>query len=355
LIKRYRFCGKERDEESGLYYYGARYYAPWCCRFVSVDPLAGDYPYYTPYQYAGNQPIISIDIDGLEGSVQNNPQNENRPIQDTRSNEGYRRPDDFRQHPGNIGDVPGSVENDDQTHIEPEKHVDNVSFAIYVAFSDQTAAVGKNDKSAKAKLVRAAYGNQQLPVEHAGIIIGDGDSGKTYYFDFGRFNASLYAQKEGKGITRSSIEMPILSTIDATFDQEGNVANSVEIVSSLVHGSDSYFDNGNYGTVEYGVYPNLNFEKMYEFTTGHGSRVFGIEGDNTFCAKFANQTIVAGGGKMPDIEKELDKLTPELLKMKIQGKSQKEIAKRGPVPSNMAEMIRKKYSQINKGYKKLKC
>jgi RHS repeat-associated protein len=64
--KRYRFCGKERDEESGLYYYGARYYMPWQCRFVSVDPLAGEYPFYTPYQYAGNQPVIAIDLDGLE-------------------------------------------------------------------------------------------------------------------------------------------------------------------------------------------------------------------------------------------------------------------------------------------------
>jgi hypothetical protein len=39
---------------------------PWQCRFVSVDPLAGEYPFYTPYQYAGNKPIVSIDIDGLE-------------------------------------------------------------------------------------------------------------------------------------------------------------------------------------------------------------------------------------------------------------------------------------------------
>jgi RHS repeat-associated protein len=72
--QRYRFCGKERDEESGLYYYGARYYAAWCCRFVSVDPLAAKYPFYTPYQYAGNQPIISVDIDGLEGDNPNNSQ-----------------------------------------------------------------------------------------------------------------------------------------------------------------------------------------------------------------------------------------------------------------------------------------
>jgi RHS repeat-associated protein len=64
--KRYRFCGKEKDEESGLYYYGMRYYSPWTCRFINVDPLAKKYPFYTPYQYAGNQPIIAIDEDGLE-------------------------------------------------------------------------------------------------------------------------------------------------------------------------------------------------------------------------------------------------------------------------------------------------
>jgi len=71
--KRYRFCGKEKDEESGLYYYGARYYSPWTCRFVSVDPLASKYPFYTPYQYAGNQPINFIDLDGLEQAPTDTP------------------------------------------------------------------------------------------------------------------------------------------------------------------------------------------------------------------------------------------------------------------------------------------
>lgn len=37
--KQYQYVGKERDEESGLYYYGARYYAPWLARFISVDPF----------------------------------------------------------------------------------------------------------------------------------------------------------------------------------------------------------------------------------------------------------------------------------------------------------------------------
>ncbi|NLB80810.1 MAG: RHS repeat-associated core domain-containing protein, partial [Clostridiaceae bacterium] len=65
-LKRYKYCGKERDEETGLYYYGMRYYAAWICRFVSVDPLQFKYPHYTPYQYAGNKPITFIDLDGGE-------------------------------------------------------------------------------------------------------------------------------------------------------------------------------------------------------------------------------------------------------------------------------------------------
>lgn len=64
--KRYRYVGKEKDLESGLYYYGARYYAAWTCRFIRVDPLAADYPFYTPYNYAGNKPVNKIDIDGMQ-------------------------------------------------------------------------------------------------------------------------------------------------------------------------------------------------------------------------------------------------------------------------------------------------
>lgn len=67
---RYGFNGKERDEngEFGdmVYDYGFRIYNPRIGRFLSVDPLTKEYPWYTPYQFAGNKPINSIDRDGLE-------------------------------------------------------------------------------------------------------------------------------------------------------------------------------------------------------------------------------------------------------------------------------------------------
>ena len=65
-LKRYRYVGKERDESTGLDYYGARYYGAWLCRFASVDSLKDEYPFYSVYQYAGNKPISFIDLDGLE-------------------------------------------------------------------------------------------------------------------------------------------------------------------------------------------------------------------------------------------------------------------------------------------------
>jgi RHS repeat-associated protein len=65
-LKRYKYIGKERDEETGLYYYGARYYAAWIGRFVSVDPLAEKYLNLSPYVYVADNPIKYIDPDGRD-------------------------------------------------------------------------------------------------------------------------------------------------------------------------------------------------------------------------------------------------------------------------------------------------
>ena len=64
--KRYKYVGKERDEETGLYYYGARYYAAWLCRFVSTDPLKEKYLEWSPYVYCADNPIKFIDPDGRD-------------------------------------------------------------------------------------------------------------------------------------------------------------------------------------------------------------------------------------------------------------------------------------------------
>src|SRR5262249_20196842 len=63
--KRYRFTGKERDAESGLYYHGARYYAPWLGRWLSADSL-GIRRRTCVYIYCSNSPINVHDPDGCD-------------------------------------------------------------------------------------------------------------------------------------------------------------------------------------------------------------------------------------------------------------------------------------------------
>src|SRR4030042_3737799 len=89
----YKFTSKEQDEETGLYYFGARYYEPNMSHWISTDPSISDYlptkksggknlpgmgGVYNPvnlnfYHYAGNNPVILLDPDGnktvwLEGA-----------------------------------------------------------------------------------------------------------------------------------------------------------------------------------------------------------------------------------------------------------------------------------------------
>jgi RHS repeat-associated protein len=70
--KRYRFTGKERDEESGLNYHGARYYAPWLGRWSTADPV-GVTDGSNLYVYVRSNPIIRNDPRGMEGNEVTGP------------------------------------------------------------------------------------------------------------------------------------------------------------------------------------------------------------------------------------------------------------------------------------------
>ena len=60
----YKFNGKQFDEETGLYYYGARYMNPMASLWYGVDPLTEKYPDISSYSYCHNNPILLVDPDG---------------------------------------------------------------------------------------------------------------------------------------------------------------------------------------------------------------------------------------------------------------------------------------------------
>jgi RHS repeat-associated protein len=62
----YKFNAKEMDEETGLYYYGARYYDSKVSVWISVDPKMEKYPNQSPYLYCNANPVNAIDPDGRD-------------------------------------------------------------------------------------------------------------------------------------------------------------------------------------------------------------------------------------------------------------------------------------------------
>ena len=76
--RRYRYTGKERDEETGLYYHGARHYVPWLGRWTAVDPALwqlfdaqpgkrrSSRPPVNPFTAMANNPVIFVDLNGRQ-------------------------------------------------------------------------------------------------------------------------------------------------------------------------------------------------------------------------------------------------------------------------------------------------
>ena len=75
----YLFNGKELDEETGLYYYGARYYDPRLSVWYSTDPMQEKYPWVSTYGYCMNNPVNLYDANGEDwyqdedGTIQYKP------------------------------------------------------------------------------------------------------------------------------------------------------------------------------------------------------------------------------------------------------------------------------------------
>ena len=62
----YTFSAKEKDPETGLSYFGSRYYSSDLSIWLSVDPMSGKYPSLSPYVYCANNPVMLVDPNGKD-------------------------------------------------------------------------------------------------------------------------------------------------------------------------------------------------------------------------------------------------------------------------------------------------
>jgi RHS repeat-associated protein len=73
---RYAFQGQEKDDEikgeGNSVNYTHRMYDTRLGRFLSIDPLTGQFPFYSPYHFSSNSPIITIELEGKQSGIRLN-------------------------------------------------------------------------------------------------------------------------------------------------------------------------------------------------------------------------------------------------------------------------------------------
>ena len=69
VAEKHAFSSKERDVETGLSYFGARYYSSELSIWLSVDPMSDKYPSLSPYVYCADNPVKLVDPNGEEWLV----------------------------------------------------------------------------------------------------------------------------------------------------------------------------------------------------------------------------------------------------------------------------------------------
>ena len=179
--KRYRFTQKERDEETGCNYHGARYYAPWLGRWMSCDPSeTGGTD--QPYVYVRSNPIIFWDPDGRDATVTiDHP--ENKPPHVVIHLHLILYPtDEARKQNVNKEIIQTATAPRIKRGIEAEWHKDNVSFdGMKFSFDVEVTTTVYEDRSSALK----AANDRADPDDVVGITLPPLDSPDMYHRSHG--------------------------------------------------------------------------------------------------------------------------------------------------------------------------
>ncbi|WP_440134763.1 SpvB/TcaC N-terminal domain-containing protein [Chitinophaga sancti] len=161
--KDYRYSGKECDDSTGLYYYGARYYAPWLGRWLKPDP-AGIADGLNLYFYVGGNPITFTDPTGMVREIQVSTETGQRLEQAQKAIAFARRQIPFA---GNLGQEVVSTESESSARLTVARNI------LTGYFGDSEAVTNGADAFKRAATAIAAHGgacNEFSALTHSYLI-----------------------------------------------------------------------------------------------------------------------------------------------------------------------------------------
>ena len=242
----YKFNGKQFDEETGLYYYGARYLNPVTSLWYGVDPLAEKYLKTGAYVYCGGNPIVLKDPDGrgwiqTKKGIYYNPSIHSQKdisVRDTRRGFKYLGETYQNDKRGVSYRSDGSIlfrhESDAYNHMW-----NNANNLYKVPGNPQGKEVGGFLLSNGSVLVLPDYNNDS----------------RTMKMDAGGYTLN------NRLLTKGKERFTVVAQVHTHQDTSGEASPSVYLIDS-------------YGDLGY----SKNNNSLPVFTIGHDGRIYGIRG-----------------------------------------------------------------------------
>ena len=176
LNSSHTFSAKERDAETGLSYFGARYYSGDLSIWLSVDPMSDKYPSLSPYVYCANNPVKLVDPNGEDWYESEDGKSLIFIYGETGQREGYKN---LGAHLGQ--DYKDKIKNGAYSTVSMSANFGNDDFVAQKA--------GECCKAAKQMCSNrggenSSYANE-LPIVSAGVNGEAGGSGIPENFVFG--------------------------------------------------------------------------------------------------------------------------------------------------------------------------
>ncbi len=202
----FTFSAKERDSETGLSYFGSRYYSSDLSIWLSVDPMAAKYASLSPYVYCADNPVKLVDPNGEEISLEiiyKKDANGN----DTKEIEKY-----------NIR-ITGKILNSSGRHIDMEKAKEKIINQIETSFKGQTEDGIPVTTSADFEVANSY--KEVKENDHLFVLTNDSGSDNGHSF-------KGYTPKNGGMVAFVNASL-FKGPIDGTFGRSGAIAAAHEM------------------------------------------------------------------------------------------------------------------------------